>query len=137
MGKASREKGKRGEREVAKLLQDIGFDAHRAQQYCGRTGQADDVVGVDGFHIEVKRCEQIRIMEWLHQAESDSTDTDDIPVVVFRKNKEVWYAALPAIDFFQILHELQGSRVRHLSERGMEQKRVRNDGLREDERGCP
>ena len=35
MGKTSREKGKRGEREVAGLLRSYGYDARRGVQYHG------------------------------------------------------------------------------------------------------
>lgn len=47
----SREKGKRGELELAKLLRDCGFDTRRGQQYSGANGDAD-VVGLPGIHIE-------------------------------------------------------------------------------------
>lgn len=105
MGKMSREKGKRGEREVALLLKSLGYPARRTAQNCGKSGDAADVVGVDGLHLEVKRCEQIRLDEWIRQAERDSTDTGNIPVVVFRKSGEPWRVVLPAIDFFQMYRE--------------------------------
>ena len=43
-GKRSRDKGKRGEREVAKIFQEAGFHARRSVQYNGRSGTAADVV---------------------------------------------------------------------------------------------
>ena len=106
MGKAEREKGKRGEREVARMLRLLGFDSHRSQQYCGKTGDADDVVGVDGYHIEVKRREKLSIMEWVRQTERDC-NSEDIPVVVFRQNGEPWRVVLDAIDFFSLVKEVQ------------------------------
>lgn len=106
MGASQREKGKRGEREAAALLRGIGYtDAHRTAQYCGNTGQADDVIGVDGLHIEVKRCETMRLPDWMKQATADCTDSDKIPVVMHRRNGEPWYVTLPAIDFFQLYKE--------------------------------
>ena len=48
MGKSQREKGKRGERELAGLLREYGYDCRRGQQYCGASGDAD-VVGRSGM----------------------------------------------------------------------------------------
>ena len=106
MSKASREKGKRGEREVANTLKSLGFPARRTAQYCGNTGDASDVVGVDGFHLEIKRCEKTEIHTWLKQAEHDCGD--NIPVVCHRRSNEVWYATLPMIDLFQIVAQNKG-----------------------------
>lgn len=50
MGKAERERGKRGERELAKILREYGYDTKRGQQYCGAAGNAD-VIGLPGIHI--------------------------------------------------------------------------------------
>lgn len=99
----SNEKGKRSEREFKQLLVDLGFPgARRTAQYCGNSGDASDVTGVDGLHIEVKRCERLSLHEWLKQAERDSEDTEDIPCVFFRRSREPWYVVMPAIDFLQI-----------------------------------
>ena len=36
MGKSQRDKGKRGEQELARVFREYGFkDAHRTQQFCG------------------------------------------------------------------------------------------------------
>ena len=38
----SRDKGKRGERELAAILKEYGYcEARRGQQYCGADGSAD------------------------------------------------------------------------------------------------
>lgn len=106
MGKLSREKGKRGEREVARVLKTFGFPAWRSVQYCGSTGEAADVVGLDGFHLEVKRCELLRIAEWLRQAERDCGG--DIPVVCHRRSNERWYATLPMDELFGLVAGFKG-----------------------------
>ena len=47
MGKSQRDKGKRGEQELARVFRDYGFkDAHRTQQFCGRGGESADVIGL-------------------------------------------------------------------------------------------
>ena len=58
MGKMQREKGKRGERELAGILRDYGYNCRRGQQYCGTFGDAD-VIGLPDVHIEVKRVEDL------------------------------------------------------------------------------
>ena len=90
MSKFSRDKGKRGEREVALILREHGFEARRGQQYCGANGDAD-VVGVPGLHIEVKRTEKFRMYEALDQARNDARE-DELPVVFTRKNNCDWVA---------------------------------------------
>lgn len=101
MGKTSREKGKRGEREVAEILRSHGFPGRRTAQYCGKEGTSD-VVGIDGYHIEVKRCEKVRIMDWLEQAEGDAQN-GDVPVVMFRRNRGKWYAVLALEHFLNVV----------------------------------
>ena len=54
MSKAQREKGKAGERELAALFREYGFNARRTSQYCGQTGDASDVIGLPGIHVECK-----------------------------------------------------------------------------------
>lgn len=51
--KASRDKGKRGERELAAALNAHGYDCRRGQQYSGANGDAD-VVGLDGIHLSAR-----------------------------------------------------------------------------------
>lgn len=102
MGKASRDKGKRGERECAALLKAHGFDARRGQQFNGSDGSAD-VVGLPGFHVEVKRTEALRIYEAMHQAEGDARD-GEIPLVLHRRNRKEWLAILKADDFLEMIN---------------------------------
>lgn len=71
MGKSQREKGKRGERELAKLLKDHGYSCRRGQQYCGSNGDAD-VVGLPGIHIECKRVERLNLEDAMRQAVDDT-----------------------------------------------------------------
>jgi len=95
MGKAQRDKGKLGEREVAHLLVQHGFEeGRRTAQYCGNTGDASDVVGLPGYHIEVKRCETTKIHEWMAQATRDAKP-NEVPIVCHRRSRENWLVTLP------------------------------------------
>ena len=77
MGSMSREKGKRGEREVAAIISDLlGVSAsRRVRQHEGDS----DILGVPGWSIEVKRCEQAApadIRRWWAQAVSQALQAD-------------------------------------------------------------
>lgn len=109
MGKLSREKGKRGEREVVKLFEEQGIPAHRSQQYCGRAGDADVVTALgDLIHVEVKRQEVVKIHEWLKQADSDAPFAS-IPMVFHRRTREGWKVTLHADDLIGIMAGLYES----------------------------
>lgn len=90
MSRMSRNKGKRGEREAAKLLTDAGFPAHRAVQYKGAAGSADIACPIleDRFHIEVKRVEARRGPTWLRQCREDAPDR--IPIVLLKQSRVPW-----------------------------------------------
>lgn len=102
----SKRKGKRAELEVANILKAHGYeDAKRTAQYCGNTGDAADVTGLRGFHIEVKYQEQIRLDEWIAQAKRDATFSGDIPIVVHRKNGQPWRVTLDFETFLDIVKD--------------------------------
>lgn len=107
MGKLSRQKGKRGEREAAALLRENGFhEARRGVQYQGGH-DSDDVVGLPGWHIEVKRTETISVYPALAQAIEDKTD-EVKPVVFHRRNGKQWVAILNASDFLALVSATVG-----------------------------
>lgn len=104
MAKASREKGKRGELEIAGILRKRGIDARRGQQFCGANGDAD-VVGLDGFHIEVKRTEKCSPYKYLEQAKSDARE-GEVPVVLHRQNRRDWIAIMDMGDFLDLVSKI-------------------------------
>jgi len=61
----------------------------RTQQYCGKTGEASDLVGIPGVHIESKRCEKLSLYEAMAQAKRDSKD-QDVPTVFHRRSHKPW-----------------------------------------------
>lgn len=99
MGKTSRDKGKRGEREVAAFLRSEGYDAHRGVQYHGGP-ESPDVVGLPGIHIEVKRTERFDLYGALSQSKGDAGD--DMPIVVHRKNECEWVVVQPLKDWIEL-----------------------------------
>ena len=97
MGKMQREKGKRGERELAGILRDY---CRRGQQYCGTSGDAD-VIGLPDVHIEVKRVEDLRLRKALQQSSRDAR-AGEIPVVMHRRNREPWKVSMWMENFRKI-----------------------------------
>ena len=95
----SRDKGKRGELELAKVLREYGFEARRGVQYKGGE-DSPDVVGIPGVHIECKRVERLNIDDAMEQSVRDSGE--ELPVVVHRKNRKSWLVTMRLEDFLRI-----------------------------------
>lgn len=99
----SRNKGARGERELASRLKEYGFDCRRGQQYCGANGDAD-VVGLPKIHIECKRVERLNLYDAMAQALSDAKD-GETPAVFHRKNNCEWLVTVKIDDFMKMYKE--------------------------------
>jgi len=98
----SRNKGKRGELEAAKALQEYGYKTRRGQQFSGANGDAD-VVGLPGIHLEIKRVEKLNISEAMRQSIKDAKE-NELPVVMHRKNREAWLITMP-LQAFMVLYK--------------------------------
>lgn len=111
----SREKGRRGEVEIAHILQEYGYNTRRGQQFSGANGDAD-VEGLPGIHMEVKRVEHLNIDKALQQAIRDCYADEIkqgkklIPAVFHRSNddrkknstKGEWKVTLRLKDFMKL-----------------------------------
>ena len=102
----SRAMGVVGERELAALLREYGFEARRGQQYSGG-GDSPDVIGLPGFHVECKRVEAGSLYTWLAQAKRDSAGTNLVPLVCHRRNHNEWVAILRLEDFLKMIQREQ------------------------------
>ena len=103
MGKSQREKGKRGERELAGRLRDHGYACRRGQQFCGASGDAD-VTGLPGIHIECKRVERLNLQEAMEQSKRDSR-TGEMPCVFHRRDRSEWLVTMRLEDWIQLFKE--------------------------------
>lgn len=97
----SRRKGKTGELEFARLCREQGYDVRRGQQYNGLAGE--DVVGLPGIHVEVKRVEKLNLDAAMAQAIRDAGGK--IPIVAHRKNGGKWMITMDQDGFFEIYRE--------------------------------
>lgn len=109
MGKIdSRAKGARYERRIAQMLRDYGYEAERGCQHAGGKDSPDVKHNATGLHIEAKNVEHINIWNALEQSKRDAGE-DEIPVVVFRRNRSDDYVALPFDDFMKLFQAYEKS----------------------------
>lgn len=104
----SKQKGARFERELARLFREYGYaDARRTAQYCGNTGDASDVVGLPGLHIEAKHQERMYLYDWMAQAKNDALKNGKglIPAVFHKKNHAAVLVTLELDDFMTLYRE--------------------------------
>jgi Holliday junction resolvase len=101
----SKAKGARFERELAAKFREYGFnDSRRTAQYCGNTGDAADVIGLPGIHVEAKAAEAMRLYEWIEQAVNDAaaSGSGNLPAVFHKKNRADILVTMRLDDFMQL-----------------------------------
>lgn len=98
----SKQKGARFERQLASKLREYGYEARRTAQYCGNTGDASDVVGLPGIHIEAKHAEAMRLYEWMAQAKRDAGGGNRLPAVFHKKNNAEILVTMEFDDFMKL-----------------------------------
>lgn len=103
MGKSQREKGKRGERELAALFREYGFEAKRGVQHKGGADSPDVECNIPGLHVECKRTEALSLYEAMNQAQIDAGFK--MPVVFHRRNGKPWLAILHATELLALLRK--------------------------------
>ena len=105
----SKQRGARFERSLSKIFREYGYDARRTAQYCGNTGDASDVVGLPGLHIEAKHQEAMRLYDWVDQAKRDAAANGkgNLPAVFHKKNNADILVTLPLDAFMQIYREYE------------------------------
>lgn len=115
MGKASRDKGTRGELEIAHIFKAAGFDAERTPNSGGLQIKGDLAHNIEGIHAEVKRQETLKIPAWLRQA-AEEAGAGETPIVIFRQNKRVgnvgeWHACIPLNALVELLQQVAGLEI--------------------------
>ena len=82
MGKSSRDKGARVEREIAAYLTDmLGQEVKRK---LGSARQSQDDIEIGKFSIECKARKSFSVSEFMRQAESNAGDKT--PIVILRED---------------------------------------------------
>ena len=96
----SRNKGKRGELELAGMIRSYGYDARRGVQYNGINGDAD-VIGLPGIHIEAKRVEKLNVDNAMEQSLRDAR-YGELATVMHRKNGKQWLVTMTFLEWMEI-----------------------------------
>jgi len=117
MGKSERQKGQRGEREVAEEINKVfGVKWARVPGSGGMDikGDVRRPFGIkktlcDMFHWEVKFQEHLNIWEAFIQSERDALldPTNPSPIVVLRRSRTPWRVLIDLRLFLELLLELQ------------------------------
>ena len=106
MSKMSRDKGKRGEREVATIIRSHGFEAQRGQQHCGGSDSPDVIHNIPDVYIEVKYREQLNVYEALEKVTKEAP-IDSRPVVFHRRKRTGWLVSMDAEDFLYLMENFR------------------------------
>ena len=104
----SKQKGARFERLLASKFREHGYDdARRTAQYCGNTGDASDVVGLPGLHVEAKHQERMQLYDWMAQAKRDAKAGGEnrLPAVFHKKNNAPILVTMELDDFMDLYRE--------------------------------
>lgn len=107
-GGFSREKGKRAEREVVKLLQPVvtkvyqeaGKEVPMLERNLMQSHKGGhDIVGLEWMALEVKHHETLQISQWWEQTKKQAGKTR-VPVLIYKQNRIKWrvlmFGYLPA-----------------------------------------
>lgn len=106
-GRTSQRKGRQGKRELCGILESYGYNVCLGEPL--NYGKEPDISGLDGVHVECKRCEQLRLSEWMAQAERDSQRFQDgAPTIFFRRSREPWYVVMGLEDWLIIYSKSRG-----------------------------
>ena len=91
MGSLSRNKGRAGEQEIVNILKnELGVPAVRNYAQQAATGGVD-ILGVDGWAIEVKRAKEFSNGWWTQTAEQ-AASVGLNPVLLYRLDRRKWRA---------------------------------------------
>lgn len=107
----SREKGKRGERHIAGLFRENGYDVRRGQQFSGANGDAD-IVGAPGIHAEVKFVQALNISKAMEQAIRDAREGEK-PTVFHKKDREPVMVTMLFNDWIELYREWEAGVAIH------------------------
>lgn len=98
---ASQRKGRGGEIELSKILNNHGIPAQPGNPL--NFGKVPDVIGVDGIHVEVKRVEKLNVGEAMKQAIRDSEKFGDgMPALFHRRNRQPWLVTMRLDDWLKL-----------------------------------
>jgi len=119
MGRMSRQKGKRGERECAAEMAAVfgltyGVDARRGVQHQGGPDSPDVVLDGVPVHIEAKRVESLNLYKAMDQAREDAGEK--LPVVWHRRNSKRSVVIVDTEDLVALARAIVAARANAVAE---------------------
>jgi hypothetical protein len=109
MGKASRDKGNRGEIEVRDIFRDHGFSCDRTPN-SGALRIKADLYGNVPIHVEVKWQERTNLLAWIRQTLLAAGSSPS--VLFWRTSRMRWRADVDGQLFVWMLAELEARGVK-------------------------
>jgi hypothetical protein len=110
MGKLSRQKGKRGEREWAQFIRsEFKMEARRGVQHRGGPDSPDVIHEMRGVHFEVKLTESLNLEKALEQA-GQECGPGEVAVVAHRRNNKSWVMSVRAGRFRDLVEAFVNAR---------------------------
>lgn len=101
MSSKSQRKGADGERELAAILRERGYDCQRGGSLT--FGEVPDLTGLPGIHAEIKRVEKLNVVEAMEQAIRDSQRMrDGVPALFHRRNRKPWLVTMRLEDWLEL-----------------------------------
>jgi Holliday junction resolvase len=97
-GRKSRDKGKRGELEVVKLLRDgLGLEVNRNYKQVAQAQHGDIEQLVGGFLVEIKNCASLDLKSWWGQAEraASAHPSKPQPCLAYKIPRKGWRFRIP------------------------------------------
>jgi hypothetical protein len=113
VGRASRQKGKTGERQVVRRFIAKGIPCRRAwesQSLPGGQTNGDLEIGEGTplkIYAEVRRRETLSIPAWLREIEERAPEGHQ-RALIFRRSREDWHVALPLDEYLDLLKRASG-----------------------------
>lgn len=104
MSKREREKGRKGEAEVAAIYRRHGLDVRGLEASGDHLIVCDPTAGLV-YHSEVKRQETARVWAWWEQA-STETEAGARTAVAFRRSRSPWLTLIATEDHAELVARL-------------------------------
>ena len=106
-GKASRDKGQRGERLLRDIFNYHGYETRRGD--CFRHEQ--DVVGLPFIHTEVKFVEKLNVRKAMEQAIEESQKKDGgLPAVFHKTSRQPFLVTMRIDDWMELYKAWEGQK---------------------------
>lgn len=109
-GKASKDKGARGERMLSAFLNSFGLHTHRGYVHCGQS----DLVDLLGIHVECKNVERLNVRAAMEQAIKETGKRKDgMPTVFWKASRKPWLTIMLTEDWVKLYLMARGKNEGH------------------------